>query len=164
MDYWPNVDAVTWFAESMFPAIRERAPDAVFFIVGGNPTTMVKKLNELPGVTVTGRVRDVRPYLAHAAVSVVPMRVARGIQNKVLEAMSMGKVVVTTDQGLEGIDAVPGRDLLVANDSDAFISTTLKVLTDSSLAQIGDAARRCIVSRYSWDDKLAEYEHLLSSD
>jgi len=164
MDYWPNVDAVTWFAKTMFPAIREQVPEAVFFVVGGNPAPAVKKLGELPGVVVTGRVPDVRPYLVHAAVSVAPMRVARGIQNKVLEGMSMGKVVVTTGQGLEGIDAVPGRDLVVADDADAFIAATLKVLMEPSSALIGDAARRCIVAGYSWDDKLADYERLLSGD
>ncbi len=164
MDYWPNADAATWFVESMFPAIRRSVPEAVFFIVGGNPTAKVKKLGALPGVTVTGRVPDVRPYLAHATVGVAPMRVARGIQNKVLEGMSMGRVMVTTDQGLEGIDAVPGRDLLVANGADAFITATVTVLTDSSLARIGDAARHCIVDGYSWDDKLADYERLLCGE
>lgn len=164
MDYWPNEDAVAWFAESTFPTIRERAPEAVFFIVGGNPSARTRKLGDLPGVTVTGRVPDVRPYLAHAAVCVAPMRVARGIQNKVLEGMSMGRVVVTTDQGLEGIDAIPGRDLLVANDVDAFIAATLKVLTDPSQASIGAAARRRIVDGYSWDGKLSEFERLLGDE
>jgi len=161
MDYWPNVDAVAWFAEAMFPTIRARIPEAVFFIVGGNPAPKVKALGSLPGITVTGRVPDIRPYLAHAEVCVAPMRVARGIQNKVLEGMAMGKVVVTTDQGLEGIDAVPGRDLLLANDTDAFIAATVKVLTDPSLAGIGLAARDCMTGGYSWDDKLAAFDRLL---
>lgn len=161
MDYWPNVDAAIWFAEEMFPAIRARVPEAVLFIVGGNPTPKVTKLGEMPGVTVTGRVPDVRPYLTYAAASVAPLRVARGIQNKVLEGMSMGKVVITTDQGLEGIAAMPGRDLLVANDADSFVSATVRVLADTSVVSIGDAARRCVVSSYSWDDKLAEFERLL---
>ena len=162
MDYWPNEDAVAWFAHSMFPAIRRQVPDSAFYIVGGNPTPMVQKLAELPGVTVTGRVPDVRPYLAHAAVCVAPMRIARGIQNKVLEGMSMSRVVITTDQGLEGIDAVPNRDLLVANSPEEFIAVTLSVMTDTSLARIGTAARNCIVKGYSWDDKLANYERLLT--
>ena len=161
MDYWPNADAVTWFAERMFPAIRSQVPEAVFYIVGGNPPPKVVKLGDLPGVTVTGRVADVRPYLAHAAVCVAPMRVARGIQNKVLEGMAMGKVVVTTEQGLEGIDAIPGCDLLLANDAEEFIAATLKALTDPSLPPLGVAARNRIVSGYSWDDKLDEFEKLL---
>ncbi|MDR3439926.1 TIGR03087 family PEP-CTERM/XrtA system glycosyltransferase [Telmatospirillum sp.] len=161
MDYWPNVDAAIWFAEEMFPAIRARVPEAVLFIVGGNPAPKVVKLGELPGVTVTGRVPDVRPYLTYASASVAPLRVARGIQNKVLEGMAMGKVVITTDQGLEGIEALPGRELLVANDVASFISATVRALTDASLAPMGAAARRRIVDSYSWDDKLAEFERLL---
>jgi sugar transferase (PEP-CTERM/EpsH1 system associated) len=162
MDYWPNIDAVAWFAEEMFPSIRERMGNAVFFIVGGNPSSKVQRLADLPGITVTGRVPDVRPYLAHAAVCVAPMRVARGVQNKVLEGMSMGKVVVTTAQGLEGIDAVPGRDLLLAEDRAAFIEATSSALSDPAMAAIGQAARRLIVENYSWEDKLALYERLIS--
>ena len=161
MDYWPNADAVTWFAERMFPAIRSQIPEAVFFIVGGNPTPQVRRLGQLPGVTVTGRVPDVRPYLAHAAVCVAPMRVARGIQNKVLEGMAMGKVVVTTEQGLEGIDAIPGCDLLLATGAEALIAETVKALTEPALASIGVAARNRIVSGYSWNDKLDEFKALL---
>jgi sugar transferase (PEP-CTERM/EpsH1 system associated) len=164
MDYWPNVDAVTWFAESILPSVRKAMPEAVFFIVGGNPTAKVQRLGALPGVFITGRVPDVRPYLAHAAVAVAPMRVARGIQNKVLEAMSMGRVTVTTDHGLEGIDALPGRDLLVANDATTFASTVVKVLADPALAPIGEAARGRVVSNYSWDDKLAAFDRLLQGD
>lgn len=162
MDYWPNVDAVAWFAEEMFPRLRARLPDAVFHIVGGNPAPRVQALASVPGVTVTGRVPDVRPYLTHARVAVAPMRVARGIQNKILEGMSMGKVVVTTSQGLEGISAEPERDLLVADDVDGFIEKTLRALTDPAVAAIGDAARRRILSAYNWDDKLAQYERLLT--
>lgn len=161
MDYWPNEDAVAWFAESMLPAIRAQVPRAAFFIVGGNPTTRVTRLGQLPGVTVTGRVPDVRPYLAHAAVCVAPMRVARGIQNKVLEGMAMARVVVTTAQGLEGIDALPGRDHLLADGVAPFIAATVKALTDPALAPIGLAARRRIVNSYAWDDKLREFERLL---
>lgn len=161
MDYWPNEDAVTWFAESMFPTIRRCVPDAVFFIVGSHPTARVMRLGALPGVTVTGRVADIRPYLAHAAVCVAPMRVARGIQNKVLEGMAMSKVVITTGPGFEGIDAIPGRDLLLADNTGAFISATVKALTDSAGSPMGDSARRRIVDNYAWDDKLTALERLL---
>ena len=161
MDYWPNADAAAWFAESLYPAVRRSVPEAVFFIVGGNPTGKVRKLGELPGVTVTGRVPDVRPYLAHAAVSVAPMRVARGIQNKVLEGMSMGRVVVTTDQGLEGIDAPPWPRPVGRQRCRCLHCRHGEGADRFSLARIGGAARRCIVNGYSWDDKLEDFERLL---
>src|SRR5215469_6834947 len=113
MDYWPNVDAVLWFAEAIWPRLHGAAPAARFVIVGANPAPAVQQLARQPGIEVTGRVPDVRPYLAHAAVAVAPLRVAQGVQNKVLEAMSMAKPVVATPQALEGIDARPGRELLV---------------------------------------------------
>ncbi|HEY9145132.1 MAG TPA: TIGR03087 family PEP-CTERM/XrtA system glycosyltransferase, partial [Thiobacillus sp.] len=93
MDYWPNVDAVSWFAERVFPAVREAMPAAQFTIVGSRPTEAVLALARQPGVVVTGSVPDVRPYLAHAACAVAPLRIARGIQNKVLEAMAMARPV-----------------------------------------------------------------------
>ncbi|CAK0757072.1 polysaccharide biosynthesis protein PslH [Azospirillaceae bacterium] len=161
MDYWPNIDAVHWFADEILPALRARAPDIVFYIVGGNPTPDVTALAERPGVVVTGRVPDIRPYLAHSEVAVAPMRVARGIQNKVLEGMAMGKPVVTSDQGLEGIDAEPGRDLLTANTASEFVEAVMRILTDSSTTAIGSAARRRVVSKYDWSDKLASYQRLL---
>ena len=162
MDYWPNIDGALWFAREMLPAIRARVPEAVFVIVGGNPAPQLQALAGQPGVTVTGRVADVRPYLTHAAAVVAPMRVARGIQNKVLEGMAMGRLVVTTSQGLEGIDAQPGRDLLVADDAPPFIAATLRALTDAALAPMGTAARQRILAGYDWDDKLAAYERLLA--
>lgn len=162
MDYWPNVDACGWFAESLFPEIRNRVPEALFYIVGGNPTDSVRALGNGPGITVTGRVPDVRPYLAHAALAVAPMRVARGIQNKVLEGMSMGRIVVTTGQGLEGIDAIPGQELLVADEAGAFVEACVRGLLDPSVAGLGAAARRRIEQDYSWQDKQMAYERLLA--
>lgn len=161
MDYWPNIDAACWFAEEIFPGIRSKVPEACFVIVGSNPTPQVKKLGERPGITVTGRVPDIRPYLAHAAIVVAPLRIARGIQNKVLEGMSMGKAVVTTSQGLEGIDALPGRDLLTADDAQSFTMAALRALTDEATGCIGASARRRIVASYGWEDKLAAYDRLL---
>lgn len=168
MDYWPNIDAVTWFAESMLPAVQAIIPKAVFYVVGVNPTPTVVKLGERPGVTVTGRVPDIRPYLTHAEVAVAPLRVARGIQNKVLEGMAMAKIVVATPQGLEGLTAVPGRDLLTAETPHDFIRATIRALTDGTLAggtlaRVGDAARRRVEADYRWDDKLTAYRALLAA-
>ncbi len=163
MDYWPNIDAVIWFAEAMLPAIQAVLPQAVFCIVGGNPSPAVVALARWPGVIVTGRVPDIRPYLTHAEAVVAPLRVARGIQNKVLEGMAMAKIVITTAQGLEGIDAVAGRDLLMADDAPAFIAATIRALTDAALSPMGAAARRQAIAAYRWDDKLAAYQALLET-
>lgn len=163
MDYWPNQDAVLWFAKTMFPSIRRRVPEAEFFIVGSNPAPRVMRLGALDGITVTGRVADIRPYLAHAAVCVAPMRVARGIQNKVLEGMAMGKVVVTTAPGFDGIDAIASRDLVRADNATDFIAATIDALTATGPLPMGERARNRIVDAYGWDDKLTAFEHLLAS-
>jgi sugar transferase (PEP-CTERM/EpsH1 system associated) len=157
MDYWPNVDAVQWFAAEVFPALRERFPDLRFYIVGSRPAPAVEALAQQAGVVVTGTVPDVRPYIAHAAVAVAPLRIARGIQNKVLEAMAMARAVVVSPQALEGIDAEPGSELLLAEDAAAFIKTvgTLLAGQDSAAEALGQAARAKVQRRYSWSSNLA---------
>jgi sugar transferase (PEP-CTERM/EpsH1 system associated) len=157
MDYWPNVDAVQWFAAEVFPALRARFPDLRFYIVGSRPAPAVEALAQQAGVTVTGTVPDVRPYIAHAAVAVAPLRIARGIQNKVLEAMAMARAVVVSPQALEGIEAEPGSELLLAEDAAAFIDAvgTLLAGQDSAAQAIGRAARAKVQRRYSWSSNLA---------
>ncbi len=154
MDYWPNVDAVTWFAREILPEVRRQHPEAVFAIVGARPSAEVLQLASLPGVLVTGTVPDVRPYVAHAAVCVAPLRIARGIQNKVLEAMSMATTVVVTPQALEGIAAVPGRDLLLAAGAGPFAAAVAQALAAPDRA-IGRAARGLVEEKYGWDANLA---------
>jgi len=160
MDYWPNIDAVTWFAREIFPAIRARHPQALFAIVGARPAPEVLQLAALPGVLVTGTVPDVRPYVAHAAVCVAPLRIARGIQNKVLEAMSMGRTVVVTPQALEGIEALPGRDLLLAEDGEAVGARVCAALASPDAA-MGRAARDLVERLYGWSSNLAPVVSLL---
>lgn len=154
MDYWPNVDAVTWFAQQVLPAVRARHPQAVFYIVGARPAPEVLALAALPGVVVTGTVPDVRPYVAHAALCVAPLRIARGIQNKVLEAMAMGRTVLVSPQALEGIDAEPGRALLLASDAPAWAATLEHALAQPDPA-MGLAARATVESQYGWSSHLA---------
>ena len=105
MDYWANVDAVLWFAKHVWPLVKKQHPDATFFVVGGNPTQDVLALDGKSGIKVTGRVEDVRPFIKYSKVAVAPLQIARGIQNKVLEAMSMAKPVVATSMAIEGIEA-----------------------------------------------------------
>lgn len=161
MDYWPNVDAVQWFARDVLPAVLAREPHARFVIVGARPSPEVQALATLPGVTVTGTVPDVRPYVAHAALSVAPLRVARGIQNKVLEAMSMAKTVVLTPQALEGIEATPGRDVVVAHDAPSFVTAVCARLAAPGIH--GAAARRLVERAYGWDARLAALDALLEA-
>lgn len=157
MDYWPNVDAVEWFTSDILPGLRERLPDLRFYIVGARPTPAVQALGRLPGVLVTGTVPDVRPYLAFAAVSVAPLRVARGIQNKVLEAMAMALPVVVTPEALEGVKAEPGTDLLLAEGADAFAAAVLRVLGEDDHG-LRASARVRVEQHYSWPSNLASIE------
>lgn len=161
MDYWPNVDAVVWFAAEALPRLVERFPKLRFHIVGRNPTHAVRALAG-PNVHVSGTVPDVRPWLQHAAAVVAPLRLARGIQNKILEAMSMGRAVVSAAACAEPMRAEPQRELLVAGDSAAFVSQVAALLEDPlRAASIGAAARDCVLREYSWDAHLAAVDRRL---
>ena len=163
MDYWANAEAVGWFAEDVFPRIRDRCATARFWIVGSNPSPEVQKLAKLPGVTVTGRVADVRPFIAHAAAVVAPLRVARGIQNKVLEAMAMAKAVVATPQALDGIDAEPGRDLVVASEPEPFAASVAELVAGTARDDMGRRARERVKAGYGWQSNLSPLNAILES-
>jgi sugar transferase (PEP-CTERM/EpsH1 system associated) len=160
MDYPPNIDAVLWFAKDILPIIRRSAPDAQFHIVGANPTASVQALAAISGVFVTGRVADVRPYVAHASAAVAPLRIARGIQNKVLEAMSMARPVVVTPDALEGIDATTGCEVLLADTEDDFARACLEAAGPTG-ARIGQAARQRVLRDYVWAERLTGFDALL---
>lgn len=161
MDYWANVDAVAWFASEVFRALRNERPGLRFYIVGARPTADVLRLASIPGVRVTGAVPDVRPYLAHAALAVAPLRVARGIQNKVLEAMAMARPVVLTPEALEGIAAEPGVEVQVARTPADFRAACLAVLADGR-AEMGARARARVLAAYGWESHLRDFDRLLS--
>jgi sugar transferase (PEP-CTERM/EpsH1 system associated) len=161
MDYPPNIDAVTWFAQTILPVVRRSLPEAQFHIAGSNPAAQVRALTSLPGVFVTGRVPDIRPYVAHATACVAPMRIARGIQNKVLEAMAMGRPTVVTADALEGINAVPGSDLLLADSPDAFARACV-ACAGPDAAAIGQAARRRVAGDYGWPKQLERFDGFLN--
>ena len=163
MDYWPNIDAVEWFAHNVYPKVKEVEPRATFYIVGARPAASLDKLKVIKGITVTGSVADVRPYIAHAALSVAPLRIARGVQNKVLEAMAMAKAVVVSDQAASGIDAENGKEFLVAKtNGENFATAVCKVLHTEEKQAIGKAARQKVLKDYSWDANLACLDTLLS--
>jgi sugar transferase (PEP-CTERM/EpsH1 system associated) len=163
MDYWPNIDAVTWFTRDVLPALRARWPALRFHIVGRNPSAAVRALAG-EAVAVSGTVADVRPYLQHAAAVVAPLRLARGVQNKVLEAMAMASPVVAAGACVEAIAALPGRDILVADHARAFLEQ-LATLFDApaQAAAVGRAGRRCVLDHYSWPAQLAHLDQTMTS-
>jgi len=160
MDYWPNADAVVWFATEILPLIRAAIPTAQFCIAGANPTQAVRDLAQFPGVQVTGRIADIRPYIAHAALSASPLRIARGIQNKVLEAMAMGIPVLATQAAFEGVDAVPGRDLLVADGAGDLAAAAIAVLSGQH-PDLAANGRRLVETRYSWESTLKGLDEII---
>jgi sugar transferase (PEP-CTERM/EpsH1 system associated) len=162
MDYRANADAVDWFARRIFPAIRAHSPEAEFYVVGARPSDTVMALADLPGVRVTGTVPDIRPYLAHASLVVVPLRIARGIQNKVLEAMAMAKIVIASPQAVEGISARTEEELVIAHDESDFARRIIRFLQGESDNAIGRAARARVLEDYSWKKGLGRIDMLLS--
>ena len=144
------------------PSIRDAHPETTFAIVGRNPTPAVVELSALPGVQVTGAVDDVRTWLAAADVVVAPLRIARGIQNKVLEAMAMAKTVVASTAAAEGIDSVDGEHLLVAtNVADEGAKVSALLADTEERLRIGRAARTHAVAHYGWDAQLAPLDAIL---
>ncbi|MDR1853407.1 MAG: TIGR03087 family PEP-CTERM/XrtA system glycosyltransferase [Azoarcus sp.] len=164
MDYWPNVDAVRWFAREILPLVRERRADARFWIVGRNPTAAVWALAG-DAVTVTGAVPDVRPYLAHADVVEAPLRIARGIQNKVLEAMAMARAVVVADAPARGLGAKAGEECEVAANAETFAAATLRLLEYAGRrVTMGRQARAAVLARHGWEAQLAALDEVFDGD
>ncbi len=159
MDYPPNVDAVRWFAEAVFAPLRARFPDLGFTIVGARPVEAVRALGRRPGITVTGRVADVRPYLAHAAAVVAPMRVARGVQNKVLEAMAMDRPVLTTRAGAEGLgEAVAEHTAVLDAPEDQ-----QRRLADWLTGAAAPRPRAYVLRHFSWEGVYRRLDRLLEA-
>ena len=151
MDYLPNVDAATWFASDVLPGLLQRWPAARFYIVGRNPAAAVLALAS-DRIVVTGTVDDVRPYLQHAATVVAPLRIARGIQNKILEAMAMSRPVIASADCAAAVDAVAGQELLTATSPEEYIAAISQVLeAPETGTAMGKAARQRVVERYTWE-------------
>jgi len=154
MDYWPNVDAVCWFVREVLPALRQRSPGLRFHIVGRSPTAVVRALAS-EFVTVTGTVPDVRPYLQHAAVVTVPLRLARGVQSKVLEAMAIARPVVAASTCVESLAVTPGEHLVSAADAGDYVQAIDALLREPARAlAMGKAGRMRVIDAYSWDAQL----------
>ena len=163
MDYWPNIDAVTWFVSDILPQLRQTWPQLCFFIVGRSPPPAVLALAG-PQVVVTGTVTDVRPYLQHAALVVAPLRVARGIQNKILEAMAMARPVVASTACVQAIDARPGDELVPADQAADFVREIVALLQAPAwAAAVGQAGRQRVLTSYSWAAHLGRIDHHLAA-
>ena len=161
MDYWPNVDAVTWFAREALPRLRERWPALRFHIVGRSPAPAVSALAGA-AVSVTGTVPDVRPYVQHAAVVVAPLRLARGIQNKVLEAMAMARPVVAASSCVNAMDVTQGEHLLSATEAADYVDAVSALLqAPQRAAAIGQAGRERVLAVYGWGARLSGLDSFL---
>lgn len=151
MDYRPNVDAVVWFCEAIWPRVRAAIPEARFYIVGQSPTAVVRALGSRPGVVVTGAVADVKPYIAGAAVYVAPLRMGGGTRFKLLEAMALGRAVVSTRIGAEGFAVMDGRELRLADGAGDFAGAVVDVLRDADQrAGLGERGRAFVAAGYDW--------------
>jgi polysaccharide biosynthesis protein PslH len=161
MNHWPNVDAAIWTAQTMLPVLRRRWPGLRLYVVGRNPTPALLALHG-DAVQVTGTVADVRPYVQHACAVVAPIRLARGIQNKVLEAMAMGRPVVTSRRCMTALDASASACLLSAEVADDYVAEITGLLQEPARAEaIGRAARAHVLRHFSWDARLAELDQYL---
>jgi polysaccharide biosynthesis protein PslH len=162
LDYRANVDGVSWFCRAAWPEIRRRFPQAKFVLVGQRPNSLVRRLGEIPGVEVVGEVEDVRPHLHRARIAVVPLRIARGIQNKVLEALAVGKPVIASPQALAGLDIFPGEHVVQAETPGEWVAGIDMLLSnESECHRLGAAGRDFVCEHHRWDRCLEPFADLL---
>jgi sugar transferase (PEP-CTERM/EpsH1 system associated) len=162
MDYYPNQEGVIDFCRDVLPLIRARRPGVTLEIVGAEPPAKIRELGRLPGVTVTGSVPDVRPYAHAAAVAIAPLKIARGTQNKILEAMAMAVPTVASTVAAGGVDAEPGRHLLTASSPPAFADAVLRLLENpAERTRLAEAARARVLSHHSWKHSMERVDRLI---
>jgi sugar transferase (PEP-CTERM/EpsH1 system associated) len=162
LDYPPNIDAVCWFTRHVWPEVRRHCPHATFAIVGRNPHPDVRRLGSAAGVEVIGAVADVRPHLAEASIAVAPLRIARGIQNKVLEAMAAGRPVIASPEAIEGLGVESGRQVSVADQSAAWVSGLTELITHPGIRRSRSiAGRKYVEEQHNWSSCLRTLEELI---
>ena len=163
MDYFPNQNAVKYFAEQVMPEIRKVRPTTKFTIVGAEPSTSIKQLTKLPNIAVTGTVPDVKSYLRKAALTVAPLNIARGTQNKILESMSLGVPVVATSFAARGVDAQPGVHLLTADGTANTAQSVLEILENEGLRdKLSVAGRQRVLLAHSWSESMKSLDGIVS--
>jgi glycosyltransferase involved in cell wall biosynthesis len=165
MDWLPNEDGMVYFVKEILPRIRARIPAATLSIIGRAPTPAVRRLAERDaGITVTGRVDDVRPHVAAGVVYIVPLRIGGGTRLKIFEAMSMGKAVVSTTVGAEGLPVSHGRDIAIADDPQAFADAVVALIQDPDARHRYEShARRLVVERFDWSSAAQDFEAALAN-
>jgi polysaccharide biosynthesis protein PslH len=162
LDYYPNKQGIQWFVHHVFPLIRQAVPRASLMIVGSNPDASVKRLSDVPGVVVTGHVPDVRPYLRKAVVAVAPLKIARGVQNKILEAMAIGTPVVATVEASRGIQASDRQCLLIGKDAEDFAAQVVQVLRNAQMRKmLSENGRYLIRQHYTWKGSMELVDQIL---
>lgn len=163
MDWMPNEDGIQYFVEEILPLIRQSCPAVKLWVVGRKPSKKIKALAELdPNIQVTGRVEDIRPYIAMGAVYVVPLRVGSGTRLKIFEAMAMGKAVVSTMIGAEGLPVIDGSDIILADEPQRFAESVCRLMVSpEERNKIGDAARKVVAEKHSWRAAAQHLEHVL---
>jgi sugar transferase (PEP-CTERM/EpsH1 system associated) len=162
LDYYPNVDAAVWFCREVWPCVHRSHPQSKFLLVGRQPTAAVRRLADLPGVQLVGQVPDVRPHVSKAAVVVAPLRIARGLQNKVLEALAMGKAVVAAPAALAALQTQPGVHLLEASSAEEWIQAVVNLMEHEGLRRaLGTAGRQYVEAHHAWDRCLQPLTDLL---
>ena len=163
MDYYPNQEAMTRFCHDVLPRVQARRPQTRLEIVGADPSPAMWRLGDLPGVSVTGSVPDVRPFLERACLTVAPLSIARGTQNKILEAMGSGIPVVCSDIAAGGVDAVPGEHLLAATTAQDYAEAVLQLLDNPGLrASLSRAGRERVLSHHNWAHSMQRFDSLLN--
>lgn len=163
MDYRPNVDGMLWFSEKVWPRLKEREPDAKLYIVGRNPTPEIAALSKRAGIEVTGTVPDVRPYVERAGIIIVPLHIARGVQNKVLEALAMSKAVIGTPTCLGGLSTIIGQDLLAATEVEEWLTAIQQLWNNpQQREQLGRSGRAYVETHHSWESCLQPLETLIA--
>ena len=159
MDWRPNMDAVEYFVNEIFPLARASRPDLRFVVVGRKPPRHIRDLGRLDGVTVTGTVDDVRPFLASAALYVVPLRIGGGSRLKILEAMAMRKAVLSTTIGAEGLNLSPGENIIIRDEPEEFADAIIQYMDDTETSgRIAQQGRKLVERQYGWE-RLAEKLH-----
>ena len=163
MDWLPNEDGMLFFCREILPRIRRAEPDVTLSIIGRAPTPAVRRLADEHGIEVTGRVDDVRPHVGRGSVYVVPLRIGGGTRLKIFEAMSMGKAVVSTTIGAEGLPVTDGQDIVIADRPEAFADATVRLIRNNEQRRaLERAARRLMADRYDWSAVAEDFEDALS--
>ena len=164
MDWMPNEDAIFYFAEAILPLVRKARPEAVLRVVGRRPSERLRSLAAAtPGIEVTGAVDDIRPHVAESQVYVVPLRIGGGTRLKIFEAMAMGKAVVSTTVGMEGLPAAHGKNALLADTPEDFAAAAVRLIEDRPVReQMGRAAREWVEKNYSWAKVVVHLDAVLT--